>query len=87
MHNSPYTQIAFALLMTLALIDLQLYRYRFHQPTEMLGQYLRRQIDQPRCGQLAATGMPPKCVHRSAQHRDAGAQPFSFGIDTLKLGY
>ena len=29
----------------LALIDLQLYAHRFHQPTAMLGQYLRHLID------------------------------------------
>jgi hypothetical protein len=80
MRRNTCTRITFALLVTLALIDLHLYRYRFHPSTEMLGQYLRQQIDQPRCGQLIATGMPRKCVHRAAQQRDAEAPACAFRL-------
>ena len=37
-------KLALAALVAVGVTDLQLYAYRFHAPTEMLGQYLRRHI-------------------------------------------
>jgi len=75
MPNTTSARLTFALLLTVALIDLQLYLYRYHKPKEMLGHYLRRQIDHAPCSQLAATAKPARrCTFRQ-QERDVNA-PF-----------
>jgi len=40
MPKNIYARMTFALLLTVALIDLQLYIHRFFPPKAMLGQYL-----------------------------------------------
>jgi hypothetical protein len=72
MPKNTKARLTLALLLTAALIDLQLYRYRFHRPTEMLGQYLRQQLDQPACGRLASTVALRRCLPHTPQ-RDANA--------------
>lgn len=75
MPKNVYARMTFAFFLTVALIDLQLYIHRFLPPKAMLGQYLHKQIEQPRCTQLVVTETPPRCVHKT-QQRDAEALPF-----------
>lgn len=72
MPKNTRARLTLALLLTAALIELQLYRYRFHRPTEMLGEYLRQQLDQPACDRLASTGTHRRCVPHTPL-RDANA--------------
>jgi hypothetical protein len=65
MLKSIKARLTFAILLTTGLLDLQLYIHRFHQPTEMLGEYLHRHLEKHPCGQstITATG---KCTNSVA---------------------
>jgi hypothetical protein len=65
MLKSIKARLTFAILLIAGLLDLQLYLHRYHQPTEMLGEYLQKRLEKYPCGQstITATG---KCTNSAA---------------------